>query len=364
MSLYAFLEILFLVLVSHMLTTQQQRLIWRSSFFLLFILAPPLDLFRFDLTQNHFIFLRQPWTLGMAEFQTGQISTLEMTWNMLLRFFLPIGLIVGAGIYISWKWGRLYCGWLCPHFSVVEIINSLMRRASGKLSLWDKKKLPEDQKDGKHIIPNKYWWFVTVFTVLLFSFMWAVVLLTYLLPPQEIYSNLLNASLTRNQFIFISVATVLLVIEFTLARHLFCRFGCAIGIFQSLVWMGNKTAMVVSFDRKRAKECVDCDSSCEHACPMRLKPRSTKRHMFTCTQCMQCVEACGKVQTIKYGHVNTDIGVQTVSNVEEGQAGLSLLKMLEKQCALDASTRDFGKRPEVPPECYSADNKGKRCCTK
>lgn len=333
-----------------MLSTQTQRLLWRSAFFLLFVLAPPLDIFRFDLTQNHFILLRHPWTLGIADFQAGQISSMQMTWNMLLRFFLPLGLVVGGGIFISWKWGRLYCGWLCPHFSVVEIINSLMRRASGKPSIWEKSKLPEHQQDGKSVQPDKHWWSVTAFAVLLFSFMWAVVLLTYLLPPADVYSNLYNLQLTRNQFLFISVATALLVIEFTFARHLFCRFGCAIGLFQSLVWMGNKQALVVSFDRKSARMCGDCDNSCEHACPMRLKPRGTKRHMFTCTQCMQCIESCENVQSS--------------NSQNDGQIHPSLLKMLENTCALDTSARDFGNKPEVSDGCYRAENKGKTCCEK
>lgn len=275
---------------------QTRRLIWRSAFFMLFILAPPLNIFRFDLTLNHFILLWHPWTLGTEAFQQGQISALEMAFNMFLRFFLPIGLVVGTGVFVSWKWGRLYCGWLCPHFSVVEIINALMRRASGKVSIWETNPPPEKQMDGTNIKPKKSWWLLTAIAVLAFSFLWAVVLLTYLLPPREIYANLFSGSLTRNQSIFITAATLLLTIEFTLARHLFCRFGCAIGLFQSLVWMGNEHALVVSFDRSRAKACTDCDTSCEHACPMRLKPRSIKRKIFTCTQCMQCIDACEKVQ--------------------------------------------------------------------
>jgi polyferredoxin len=321
-----------------MLTVQQKRLAWRTAFFILFLLAPVLDIFRFDLTQNHFVFLWNPWTLGIEESK----SAAEMTVDIFLRFLLPVALIVGGGIFISWKWGRLYCGWLCPHFSVVELINSLMRRASGKLSIWDKKTLPEVQQDGTQVKTNKLWWVVTIIAVFLFSFVWAVVLLTYLLPPIELYSNLFSASLTQNQLLFIIVATVLLMIEFTFARHLFCRFGCAIGLFQSLVWMGNKNAMVVSFDRSRAKLCADCDKSCEHACPMRLKPRDVKRHMFTCTQCMQCVEAC--------------------ENVQSEKSGLPLLKMLEQHCAHDASSRGFGYKPDVPTSCYSGENKKVRSC--
>ncbi|MEN8215080.1 MAG: hypothetical protein ABFS56_01625 [Pseudomonadota bacterium] len=118
-------------------------------------------------------------------------------------------------------------------------------------------------------------------------------------------------------------------IEFTLARHFFCNFGCAIGVAQSLVWMGNKQAMVVGFNRSRASECIGCDSSCEHACPMRLKPRSIKRKMFTCTQCMQCIQSCEQVSKQK-----------------------SLLSMVENECALDVSMRDFGKRPDIPVDCF------------
>jgi len=207
-----------------------------------------------------------------------------------------------------------------------------MRRAMGKLSIWDKKPLPEQQSDGIHIKPDRQWWWVTIPTILFFSFLWAVVLLTYLLPPKEIYSNLIHGELTANQMRFIGIGTLLLTIEFTIARHLFCRFGCAIGVFQSLIWMANKKAMVVGFDRSRAKDCGDCDISCEHACPMRLKPRSIKRKMFTCTECMQCVESCEQVQDRK--------------------GSTSLLRMLQDDCALDVSDRDFGRRRDVPAECF------------
>ena len=137
---------------------------------------------------------------------------------------------------------------------------------------------------------------MTLGAAVVIALVWAVVLLTYLLPPKEIYTNLLTLSLTRNQALFIGVGTVLLTLEFTLARHLFCRFGCALGVAQSFIWMANRKALVVGFDSPRAKLCSDCDASCEHVCPMRLKPRTIKRNMFTCTQCHSCIDACDKVQ--------------------------------------------------------------------
>lgn len=315
--------------------TQAKRLAWRTGFFALFVLAPVFDILRLDLTLGHFILFGHNWTLGIDAFSSGQTSPLQAGFDIFWRGFLPLILIIGTGFYVSWRWGRLYCGWLCPHFSVVESINALMRRASGKPSLWEKKSLPEKRPDGAVIRTNKLWWIPTVVAVIGFAFLWAVAFLTYLLPPIEIYSNLWNLSLTDNQSRFILVATLLLSIEFAFARHLFCRFGCAVGLFQSLIWMANKKAMVVGFNRDRAHACDDCDMACEHACPMRLKPRTIKRRMFTCTQCAQCVQACEHTR---------------VPHKDDG-----VLKWVDNSCALPVSDMDFGRRPKIDKRCFESD---------
>ncbi len=280
---------------------QSKRLIVRTAFFLLFVFAPVFDIFRFDLNLNHFIIFGNAWTLGTESFRSADISNYQILIEMLIYFLLPLLALIAGFIFIARKWGRIYCGWLCPHFSIVELINKLMRQSSGKLSVWDKKLANKQQQDGTQVIPNKKYWVLTVLTALVFAFIWAVALLTYLLPPSEIYSNLLTGNLTINQFRFIAVASFLFSIEFLFARHLFCRFGCAIGLFQSLAWMGNKNAMVIQFDKSRSNECLKCDSSCDIACPMRLKTRSPKRHKFTCTQCLKCVQACNNTKSDKQG---------------------------------------------------------------
>ncbi len=261
---------------------------FQAGFFALFVLAPPLDLFRLDLELGHFILFGQDWTLGLDAFLAGETGPGDAAWNILWRGFLPIALVVGGGVYAAWRWGRLYCGWLCPHFSVVELINGLMIRASGKPSLWEAKTLPNAR-------PQPRWWPLTWLAAAFFAFLWALALLTYLLPPAEIYRNLFSGELTPNQFRFLAVGTVLLFLEFMFARHLFCRFGCAIGLFQSLAWMANDRALVVGFDTARAEECSRCGNACDDACPMRLKPRTIKRRMFTCTECTQCIQACDRL---------------------------------------------------------------------
>jgi polyferredoxin len=276
---------------------QRTRAWFQVGFFALFVLAPPLDIFRIDLTQGHAILLGQDWTLGIDEFLAGRSGIGDAAVNLFFRGFLPI--IGGAAlfIWIAWRYGRLYCGWLCPHFSVVELINGLMRRASGKPSLWERRPLPELQADGGLLKPSRWYWLPMQAAVSGFGFLWALVLLTYLLPPFEVYHNLLTGQLTRNQGIFLAAGTAALSVEFLIARHLFCRFGCAVGLFQSLAWMANDRAMVVGFDTAHADACSDCNNACDNVCPMRLKPRTLKRKMFTCTECGECISACTQVQS-------------------------------------------------------------------
>ncbi|OWW22860.1 4Fe-4S binding protein [Noviherbaspirillum denitrificans] len=278
------------------LRVQRWRQLTQAGFFLLFIFAPVFDIFRLDLNVKHFIFFGLDWTLGLDDFLAGRATAVQASINIVLRGFLP--LVAGAGtlIYVSWKWGRLYCGWLCPHFSIVETINQTLRRAIGKQSLWDAKRMPSRNPDGSETKHDAIWWFAVVPLVIFCAVLWAVVLLTYLLPPAEIYGNIWHGTLTRNQSIFLGVATLAFFVEFMFARHLFCRYACAVGFFQSLAWMGNDKAMVVGFKRERAKDCSTCFSACDHVCPMRLNPRNVKRMMFACVQCGQCVDACDQTQ--------------------------------------------------------------------
>ena len=279
---------------------QAWRLLAQASFFIVFVLTPVFDVFRYDLTRGHAYFLGMEWRLGIDAFLNGEIGAGMAAINVLGRLFVPLLALAGLVIFVSWKWGRLYCGWLCPHFSVVETINRLMLLATGKPSLWEARALPSRQPDGSLLHADRRAWLLVLPLAVFFALLWAVVLLSYLMPPLEMYPRLVSLSLQRYEAVFVGAATVVLSLEFLLARHLFCRYACAVGMFQSLAWMANRKALVVGVDRARLAECADClhgeGSACEAACPMRLKPRSIKRLMFACTQCAQCLSACATVQ--------------------------------------------------------------------
>jgi ferredoxin-type protein NapH len=97
--------------------------------------------------------------------------------------------------------------------------------------------------------------------------------------------------------------------ELLFARHLFCRFGCAVGFFQSLAWMANPKAMVVSFARPARRRMPQLRTGgltpVKTACPMRLRPRQMqKRLMFSCVQCGQCLQACDHSHGQRGGNPN------------------------------------------------------------
>ncbi|MGV0951506.1 MAG: 4Fe-4S binding protein [Azonexus sp.] len=311
---------------------QRYRVLAQIGFFALFTLTPIFDLFRYDLTEKHAYFLTMQWHLGIDDLIAGRVEPRTAAVNLILYLFLPLLGTAALIIGIAWKWGRLYCGWLCPHFSVVETINRLMLVATGKHSLWDKNQTPPWEPDGTPTPRDPRYWFLVVPAAIGFAFAWAVVGLTYLMPPFQVYHGLLNFSLYRGEVIFLSAVTTVLTLEFLFARHLFCRYGCAIGIFQSFAWIVNKKAMVVGFDRKRLLDCASClnghGSACDAVCPMRLKPRNVKRWMFACTQCGQCVSACG---TVNRNNPDGQL-LRWVSNdaAKRNEAGFSALSHIDE----------------------------------
>ena len=274
------------------MTQQQGRVFAKVAFFALFLFAPLLNIFRFDLELGHFIIFGQAWTISIDSILHGGGDSVDAAIKIFSRVLIPgVAFVAITGLLI-WKFGRIYCGWLCPHFSVVEMINDLMLKQLNRVTIWEKAPI-----ENKQLLPR----IIVAIPAIAMAFLWAASLATYMLNPVELLTDLVNFNLGFGASLFISVATIVFSADFIFARHLFCKYGCALGLFQSLIWMANNKAMVIKFDRSRAKLCRDCvhyhkHKPCDQACPMRLPTQNMKRAKFTCTQCVQCVSACNSVQ--------------------------------------------------------------------
>ena len=85
---------------------QTRRRLFQAGFFLLFILAPPLDILRLDLTRGHAVLFGMDWTLGIDDFLQGQGSTLEALFNLLWRGFVPLFGAAAVLLWTAWRFGR------------------------------------------------------------------------------------------------------------------------------------------------------------------------------------------------------------------------------------------------------------------
>jgi len=275
-----------------LMSQQQARVSAKVAFFALFIFAPLLDIFRFDLVLGHFILFGQAWTINIDSILHGGGDSVDAAIKIFSRVLLPGVAFVGISGYLIWKFGRIYCGWLCPHFSVVELVNDLMMKQLNRVTVWEKASI-----ENKQLLPR----IIVAVPAIAMAFVWAVALASYMLPPIPLLQDLVSLNLGFGATLFITVATIVFSADFIFARHVFCKYGCALGLFQSLIWMANNKAMVIKFDRSRAKVCRECVhyhkyKPCDQACPMRLPTQNMKRAKFTCTQCVQCVAACSSVQ--------------------------------------------------------------------
>jgi len=303
-------------------TREQIRTVIQASFYLLFLSAPLLDIFRFDIVEGHFVIFGTPWFFGLEISKFECLDNSHAVQKVFLNFILPLVVLILLSGLIAWRYGRIYCGWLCPHFSVVETINRLMLKHLNRIIFWEKP-LGTDRQ----ALP----WLLVLSTCFFIAFIWSYALLGYIYPPVLLSKNICHLELSFGPLLFLGVMTIILTIDFFFARHLFCKFGCSLGILQSFVWMANSNSMVVGFDKSRAHLCQPCDSECDKACPMRLPVRSIKRSKFTCTQCVICLNVCDDVQVDNpQGRLIHWVTNEEASTVDRHVASFSFKQHIQK----------------------------------
>ena len=84
--------------------------------------------------------------------------------------------------------------------------------------------------------PNARWWPLFLTACLVCGFAWAITLLTYLLPPAEIWGNLWHGTLTANQMRFLAIGTLVFTLEFTWRGTCFADLAARWACFKA--WPG------------------------------------------------------------------------------------------------------------------------------
>lgn len=250
-------------------------------------LAPLLNIFRVDMIHQHLIFMNHPYPFDVE----------HLMW-------LPI-VFYGAVILIaitSFIWGRLFCGWACPHNTLTEWTQSI-RAMLGLVEQprW-MRRLVKHYPAVKPCLP-----FVSVGLAFILTTALSVSLSFYVVPPLWVLAQYQGGAphiaLVWGHMLFVLIGLFLL-----LAGNNFCRTCCPYGLAQSVsayhegsLWR----PMEIQFLGEKETQCKTC-KACESVCPVDIDPRAgtLTGHLAVgqfegCFNCGECIDICKFIHTVK-----------------------------------------------------------------
>lgn len=217
--------------------------------------------------------------------------------DMWLLFFGITG--VGFSLFfVTALWGRIWCGWACPHTVFLEHVyrqierlidgDAVRRRnlAAAPLSL---------SKATKRIAKHSLYIVASGIITHLF--------LAYFVSLSQVWKMVLGAPADHWEiFVTVAVATAILYFNFAWFREQLCIVICPYGRLQSALIDDN--TLVIGYDTKRgeprgrasgaAGDCVDC-GRCVQVCPTGIDIRQGLQ--MECVGCTGCIDACDDVMT-------------------------------------------------------------------
>jgi cytochrome c oxidase accessory protein FixG len=218
--------------------------------------------------------------------------------------FFIFGLIMLTFIFFiilfTAAFGRLFCGWACPHTNFMEMMfrkveylfigNPNQQRALRKAP-WSINKLI--RVGGKHI------------TFYLISFIIANFFLSYIIGINEL-EKIITEPVTQHIVGFTAILAFSGVFYgvFAFFREQACTAVCPYGRLQSVLL--DKNSMIVAYDYKRGEprgnfkkqkesplgDCIDC-YQCVDVCPTGIDIRNGVQ--MECVGCTACIDACDLV---------------------------------------------------------------------
>lgn len=256
-------------------------------FWALVFLGPALDIFRVDMLSQTVVFMGRHLPFG---FDT-------LMW-------LPIG-FYGAVILIgvvSFIWGRLFCGWTCPHNTMTEWTRTL-RAMVGR---------EEKPRWMKLLLRNQPWlkevfFWGSLLLALPLTFGLSLLLSFYVVSPAFVAEQYAGGhphiALVWGHGLFMLIGLFLLY-----AGHDFCRTCCPYGMGQSISAYHENSRwrpMEIAFTGDKVDDCKSCQA-CSIACPVDIDPRmgtlsgAFKVGQFDgCFNCGECIDACKYIKGFK-----------------------------------------------------------------
>lgn len=268
---------------------QKIRDLLQPVLIILFVAAPWIQIrgepmILFDIVNRHFVFFGSTFYSHEAP----------------LLFFLAILLVLSIFL-VTAVFGRLWCGWTCPHTVFLNaVFNRVEKWILGSYAQRQLFYKSEDSVKKKTKILFLYLAYLVICWVLSHSFV------AYFVGAGTITSFILEGPhLHMSTFLLCSAMTIVLFFNFAFFREKLCLYICPYGRFQNALI--DRNSVVVRYDQMRGEprskmasydsdkgDCVDC-RRCVSVCPAKIDIRDG--FQLDCISCGQCIDACDAVMT-------------------------------------------------------------------
>lgn len=225
-------------------------------------------------------------------------------------FVLLAGILMLAAFALffitSWL-GRVWCGYVCPQtiwtLAYVWVEHRIEGKRNQRIAL-DKSPWSLD-KLKKKMLKHCIW--------LVMSFLTATTFISYFIPSQDLYVNLLSFDWTALITFWILFFTLCTYGNAGWLREKVCIDMCPYARFQSAMF--DKNTLLVAYDTQRGEnrgarklkdkvkqlkqeqglgDCVDCNL-CVEVCPTGIDIRNGMQ--YECINCALCIDACDETMT-------------------------------------------------------------------
>jgi cytochrome c oxidase accessory protein FixG len=221
-----------------------------------------------------------------------QIWPDELYYLTLLLILAAMGLFFVTSLY-----GRIWCGFTCPHTVFVDLFvkveHFFLGDRNSRLKFYE---LPNTSEKVKKLLPVHFLWLALGF---LFAFGWV----SYFYDAFALMRDIINLSVSTNGLIWLLGLTLSTYLFAGFIRQRVCIYMCPYGRFQSAM-LDNDTA-IVTYNHIRGEprgldkysdsiygDCIDC-GKCVVVCPMGIDIRDGLQ--IECIGCGLCIDACDSV---------------------------------------------------------------------
>lgn len=215
-----------------------------------------------------------------------------------LAFFVVSG--VGFALFVvSALYGRVWCGYACPHTVFLEgVFRRVERWLEGGAT--QRKRLAEQGWNARKIAVRGTKWAIYLAISLVLSH----TMLAYFMSMDTVLAATTHSPAEHSTaFVFVLVLTAIIYFNFTWFREQLCIVICPYGRLQGVLY--DEDTVNVGYDEKRGEprgkyhadirgDCIDC-YRCVAVCPTGIDIRNGTQ--LECVGCANCIDACDEVMT-------------------------------------------------------------------